>query len=449
MGLLLGGTLMSNGIVLRVESQSISMKARDLFIFLICLPLSGFSQDEKDYQMDVSGFIKTDFFWDSRQTIDVRDGHFLLYPTEQKLDSYGEDINAKSKLGILAIQTRLKGSISGPGILGAEAKGVIEGAFCGTINSTINSFRLRHAYAKLEWSSADLIIGQYWHPFFLTSCFPRVVSFNTGAPFQPLSRNPQIRFAQDLGNFQVVVSALSQIDFKDAGPNDNWEKVTSATFLKNSALPELNVRLEYDREDRSNGSGLSIIGSVNFKRLLPLTHMVFVSNKSTITKKLTTSVDGFSTLASVRYRTQRMTVKLQGMHGQLLHSMTMLGGFGMMVPNFDGASELSYSPINTSSIWTELHSNSERWQGGIFLGYTKNHGSKERAQISHHFGRGENVAYVYRVSPRLVHNAGRVRVAAELEYTGAAYGTPDQYGKVIHAREIGNHRLLVGFYYFL
>ncbi|NND06748.1 MAG: hypothetical protein HKN87_10240 [Saprospiraceae bacterium] len=424
------------------------MRARDFLISLMFLPLTGFSQEEKDYQTDVTGFIKTDVFWDSRQTVDVRDGHFLLYPKDEMLDTYGQDINSKSKLSMLSIQTRLKGIISGPGILGANATGVIEGAFCGTINSTINSFRLRHAYAKLEWSSSEMIIGQYWHPFFLTSSFPDVVSFNTGAPFQPLSRNPQIRFSHNLGDFRAVVTALSQIDFKDAGPNEKLEKVASAAFLKNSVLPEFNLRVDYEKEDHGNGSALLLSGAANFKRLMPLTHLVYNSGKIPMTRKMTGYVDGFSTLACIRYQTRKMTIKLEGIYGQLLYSMTMLGGFGITNMDMDATSDLAYAPVNTSSVWTELHSNGEKWQGGIFLGYTKNHGSKDRALINT-YSRGDNIENVFRISPRLIHNAGQVRIATELEYTVAAFGAADHSGRVHEAKEISNLRLLVGFYYFL
>ena len=136
-----------------------------------------------------SGFVNVDLMVDSRQTVAAREGHFLLYPVAESLDMDGDDINARPNLNMLAVRTRLKGSISGPEAFGAKTKGIIEGAFFGHTESDVNGFRLRHAFVTLDWSSSNLLIGQYWHPMFVTEVFPGTVSFNTGAPFQPFSRN--------------------------------------------------------------------------------------------------------------------------------------------------------------------------------------------------------------------------------------------------------------------
>ncbi len=61
-----------------------------------------------------SGYVKTDFIFDSRQTVNSREGHFLLFPENEKPDEDGTDINAKANFNILSIQTRLAGSITGP-----------------------------------------------------------------------------------------------------------------------------------------------------------------------------------------------------------------------------------------------------------------------------------------------------------------------------------------------
>jgi hypothetical protein len=33
-------------------------------------------------------------------------------------------------------------------------------------------FRLRHAFIKFNWNTTELLIGQYWHPLFVTTCYP-------------------------------------------------------------------------------------------------------------------------------------------------------------------------------------------------------------------------------------------------------------------------------------
>ncbi len=289
-----------------------------IFISIILLPLLGLSQDEKNFGIKFSGFVKTDIFFDSRQTVDVRDGHFLLYPKNELLDINGDDINAKTKFNMLSIQTRLKGTITGPDVFGAKTSGVIEGAFFGNIGTDINGFRLRHAFVKLSWEKSELLVGQYWHPMFVTSCFPGTVSFNTGVPFQPFARNPQLRFTKKFGKINLIGTALTQIDFVDNGP-----LLPSTRYIINSGMPELNLRIEYTSENIFFGAG------VNYKNLLPRLQVesTSISYPDGIRIKTNQRVAGTSYFAYFKIKTNPVTIKLYGVSGQLMTSMTMLGGY--------------------------------------------------------------------------------------------------------------------------
>ena len=46
------------------------------------------------------------------------------------------------------------------------------------------------------------------------------------------------------------------------------------------------------------------------------------------------------------------------------------------------------------------------------------------------YSRGANIRDLFRISPRLVYNSGKLRLAVEAELTSAAYGTPDARGQV-------------------
>ena len=72
---------------------------KKILLFLAIYAASGvlsFAQEKPKFNVKFSGFVKTDIFWDSRQTISVREGHFLLYPRNESLDINGEDINDKA-----------------------------------------------------------------------------------------------------------------------------------------------------------------------------------------------------------------------------------------------------------------------------------------------------------------------------------------------------------------
>jgi len=59
------------------------------------------------------------------------------------------------------------------------------------------------------------------------------------------------------------------------------------------------------------------------------------------------------------------------------------------------------------------------------------------------YGRGDNIESITRIAPRLVIQSGKNQWAAELEYTAAAFGTPDSMGKVQDAKTVANVRLLL------
>ena len=65
-----------------------------LFLLLVLSPLCAHAQEQnKTFGIGFSGFVKTDFFMDTRQTVSSREGHFLLLPAPENMDARGEDIN--------------------------------------------------------------------------------------------------------------------------------------------------------------------------------------------------------------------------------------------------------------------------------------------------------------------------------------------------------------------
>ena len=102
------------------------MNSKKIVIFFIgaAIAFCVCAQDDKNkFGISFSGFVKSDFFYDSRQTVSIREGHFLLYPAAESLDAAKTDINGKSSFNFLSIQTRLTGTITAPDAFGAKVKG--------------------------------------------------------------------------------------------------------------------------------------------------------------------------------------------------------------------------------------------------------------------------------------------------------------------------------------
>ena len=429
------------------------------------------SQKPSVFGINFSGYVKTDIYFDSRQTVGLRESQFLLLPEAEKLDAEGKDINAKASYNFLSIQTRLAGTITGPDAIGAKTSGYIEGEFLGNINTAINSFRLRHAWVKLNWTKTELLIGQWWHPMFVPECAPATVSFNTGAPFVVFSRNPQIKLTQSFGKFKLSLTFLSQLDFVSDGPDG-----TSPKYLRNSILPESDLQIWYITKNETKGTEFMIGSGINFQMLTPristnvtltpaydnvVNNIVVHHDAVSATYKTDTKTWSLAYNLYTKLKLKRVTLKLGGEYGGDNNAYTMLGGYAVKSVTDGAKNSVDYANIRSFAAWTEFHTNAQRWQPGLFLGYTKNLGTGEPDFSSSnqmgikpvvvtgpYYARGSNIDYAYRISPRLVFNTNKLRLAAEVEYTAAAYGKTNEKGFVYNAKEVANLRLLLGVYYF-
>ncbi len=400
---------------------------KKIFFLLAILFINSANAQQIGDVIKLSGFVKSDFIFDSRQVVSIREGHFLLYPANESLDLNGNDINDKSNFNALSIQTRLNAKITGPEALGAKTGGMIEGEFFGTSEADVNGFRLRHAYVTLSWNSTTLLFGQTWHPMFVTDVFPQVVSFNTGVPFQPFSRNPQIRLTQSFDKFNLILALCSQRDFTSNGPAG-----FSSTYLRNSVIPNSHAQLQYKSESVIAGAG------VDYKTLTP---------RLETTKKLKAeeTVSSYSLLGYLKIKSGTFNWLVEYINGANNADLMMLGGYAIKSANaITGVEE--YEVLRAYSLWTDLSIGTDI-QPGIFIGYTKNLGSENELSGAL-FTRVSNIEKLFRVSPRMLFNYGKFRIAAEVEVTVASYGTVDKFAKVNNTKDITNIRGLLSLYLF-
>ena len=387
------------------------------------------------FGISLSGFVKTDIFYDTRQSTSIREGHYLLFPKAPLLDPEGDDVNDRAGFNILSIQTRVAGRITGPDAFGAKTSAYIEAEFFGTSDSDLNGFRLRHGWLKLNWARSELMIGQFWHPMFVTEDFPDVVSFNTGAPFQPFNRSPQVRLTQSFGRISLAATALAQRDFVSTGPDG-----ASSVYLRNAALPEFNLKLQYAA--KNDARKIETVAGLGADVMKIAPRIVTAAGYET-----DESLTGFAAMGFFKQKWPKWTWKAEAVWGQNLHHLTMLGGYAVRGIVDEVRQEWAYAPISTLSLWTEIMSNGTAWQAGLFAGYSRNLGSSHQITGAT-YARGADIGELYRLSPRLVYNAGKMRFAGEVELTAASYGTADAFGKVRDGRFVSNLRFLLAAYYF-
>ena len=378
------------------------------------------------------GFVRNDIMYDSRQIISAREGDLSLYAKDKSLDVNGKDINAAPTFHMLAITSRLGFTITGPDAFGAKTSAILEAEFFGNIDADINEFRLRHAWAKLDWTKTQLAFGQYWHPMFVTDCFPGVVDFNTGMPFQPFNRSPQVRLTQklDKGNkTSLILAVISQRDFTSTAPAG----YNGTDPLRNSVIPNLHAQLQY------KDSKFLIGGGVDFKSLRPKLNS---GTPNVVSKE---RVNSTSFIVYSKITGKKVVAKAEAVIGQNLTDHVMLGGY---IGYFKSPGSVeSFKPTKTNAYWFDLSGTGKKVVPGIFIGYTNNDGASVNG--TNVYGRsigvsGRGVKDVMRISPRMEFLSGKFKFGTEIEYTSAQYGASSSNATITGTTDrLNNVRLLL------
>ncbi len=383
--------------------------------------------DEKKFGISFRGFIKSDYWYDSRQVVSAREDLFMIVPTNTLPDKNGKDINAHPSFNYSAITTRITGDIKGPDAFGAKTSGMIEADFSGVTNGDINGFRLRHAIGKLRWEKSELMFGQFWHPMFVVDVFPQVISLNTGAPFQPFIRNPQIGYTRFIDTYSLNLSFVTQRDHASEGPSG-----ALPNYMKNALIPNVHLQLQHKTPTRIWGF------AADYKVLQP--RLVTDNNYQT-----NETIGSYAFMAYHKYVNKNFLWSMKGIFGQNLTEHLMMGGYAVRTVNPDTKIE-TYTPTNHLNLWNYI-SYGQAVKFGLYCGYLKNLGTTHE-NTGRYFGRGKDIGYVYRIAPSLSFISAKTQISTELEYTAAGYGTPDTKGIVQNINETKNLRLLVTFYYY-
>ena len=375
------------------------------------------------FSLDWHGFVNPHYYADSRSVVGGREDMMLFYPKPIVRDSLDNDINDGWQANMLAITARLGLTISGPDMLGAKTSAYIEGDFTGSTNATIDNLRLRHAYITLRWrrwvvddlyrTPHTLIMGQYWYPMVIHEIMPMTNPLNMGAPFHCYARQPQVRYSYNVGRWEAVVVACWQLDNMSQGLLNGIPQ-SSTLFARHSLVPELNAQLRYQT------GNLFLGAAANLKTIQP----VVPDPTGTLHSSFSWSLFGKATLGPV-------TVKAQALLNNSLYEGCSLGGYTMM--RRVGSDQYEIKDWHFNTVWLDIESNQGHWHPGLFLGYAVNE-SPYNAELAdqspyiafyHVFGRGAEMAYLWRVQPRLTYTTMKgLSFVGEAEYTCAGYDEP-------------------------
>lgn len=455
---------------------------------------------EKDaYSIKFGGFVKADEYYSSRSfselgiTWSAREQAFCWIPIPPVYDSNGCDLTDKKRFNFIAMQTQLASLIRGPDVLNARVQAYVEGDFFGSwiiINrrgavrqgrSLVNSLWLRHAFVQFDWDNVSLLMGQFWHPLLPRESASTETVFVSAQPFEAYSRNPQIRLTVAAGDHvEFIAAALSQVDFKTVGP-ELW----NTRYLRNSPIPNLHGQMRLFCGENIFGVG------VDFKQYAP---REFVRLQPPLYNRVKAeqTFNGTSALAYAEFYHDDFDAKFKFIYGENLADQGMIGGYGTtcfnVIPNTSPTNLCpdaqvpggirSYTPMQTFACIADF-SLKKKVEPGIFVGFTKNLGSKQRlADVSEFVNCGDfgpfnaltagkyeiydrtylpngvdlnTLDYVVGVAPRLKWHKQPVTFAAELRYIQAVYAGLKDGVRVVdcHARPCGPSRQKVDMFRFI
>ena len=391
------------------------------------------------------GFVRNYACYDTRESMTSNSEQFYYMPKDISLDANGNDINAQPNMMLLSITTRLGLNVSGLNFLGSKTSAKIEADFAGfgTSNTVL---RIRQAYAKMDWEKNSVLVGQAWHPM-MGDMMPDVFSLETGAPFTPFSRTPQVRYDYKNKNFTLTATALYQFQYTSYGPDG-----ASFNYARNAAVPELYFQAMYKNGGFMMGAGvdlLTIKPRQSYTMGTPVNPTDVPNGKDsngnpTYTYKCYEDpVVSISPTVFASYKKGDWGVKGRFTYAQNAAHLSMISGYGVTKIKDNGEQE--YGTLNSLNGWIDITNKQQLKKGYLtwcwFVGYTKNLGCNDDI-VGPVYMRGEkNMDSMWRDALSILYTHNAMSVGLEWNSTTVAYGKADSRYKISDTHNVTNDRI--------
>jgi len=406
------------------------------------------------------GFIRNYFTYDSRESASGTGDLYNFQPydnawnqTPEEAAASGvprEDLNAIGTFRFLSLTTRVGVNVVGYKWRNTEFRANIEADFFAGLStkvyhpvSGVAQLRLRQAYVALGWDSlpmlggkdfarVDLTIGQTWHPMAADLC--DVIALNSGAPFGPFNRSPQVKMDARLGKyFTLTGSLLWQMQYCSVGPNASGVTTQAADYMLYGKTPEAYLGLSFHHKGWLLRAGADVL-SIKPRQL----GQIVTKTDEAVTVSVKDRITTASPFLYLQYKKGEFSIKAKTIFAEAGEHMNMNGGYGVKAKNADGSWD--YTPLRTSSSWLSLvyggkvgkqeDKHPQKLQGILFAGYIQNLGTKELLYDGNNDGkpdnlytpRASNMNRMWRLSPTLLYTVGKFQVGCEYEITSVQYG---------------------------
>ncbi len=395
---------------------------------------SGLSAQEKTQtpsKFKFYGFFRNFAAFDTRDSYAGTEDLFYFAPKDENIVN-GEDLNANPQFRSLAITSRLGLDFAGYQYGATKISGKVETDFYSK-NGSAAVLRVRQVYVDFGWdelgrngeNSASLRFGQAWHP--MAADQPNVVGLETGSPFNAFSRTPQLTGNYNIGkNITLTAGLIGQMQYRSGGPAGS-----STDYLKYGVLPEI-----YAGVTVKTDVGLTAKAGVDILSIKPR----WKTSTSHVEDRLTT----VSPFIFAQYTNGLFQLRAKSLFASAGEHLNLRTGYGVSAINSDGTYE--YSPMRSVASFVSA-CYGKKWQVLGMVGYLNYLGTSEEVSKNNYYCSNDgynNMTQMWRFTPTLQYNAGKLQIALEYNLTTAEYGDKmDNYMlPTTNFRWVTNHRIL-------
>ena len=392
---------------------------KKLFIITLAALLTGsaaFAQEEapveKPSHFKLYGFIRNYLAADSRSVKAGTEDLYFYMPVDRNMTN-GFDSNDEFNWRFVSLTTRLGLDVSGYkwGTMGISGK--VEADFYYLSGST-PTLRLRQAFMKLNWDNSPwaLTLGQTWHPMAVD--MPHMNNLETGAPFNPFNRSPQVRADVALGSgFSLTLSILYLNHYLPTGPGETKSK----DYFK-FGLPELYFGANFQNKHFLARVGLDMVNLRPFR-----THTDWrVQDGSAPVIEVKSLLSTISPFAFFQYTNGAFQLRAKTILAQGGEHMNLLSGYG--IHSFNDNGTITYTPMRDWSSFVSA-SYGKRFQVMGMLGYMKQLGTTQDLagnDLWLNTSADTRIQQAFRATPTIAWNLGKFTVSLEYNVTAAQFG---------------------------
>ena len=395
---------------------------------------AAFAQEEKPAHFKLYGFIRNYLSADSRAVNGGTEDLYFYMPKDVSMKD-GYDQNAGFNWRYVSLTTRLGLDVSGYqwGKMGISGK--VEADFY-ALSGSVPILRLRQAFMKLTWdeSPVALTLGQTWHP--MAADMPHMNNLETGAPFNPFNRSPQVMVDVKLGsNVTFTASLLYLNHYLPTGPAGK-----SKDYYK-YGLPELYAGITYKSGKFMGKAGVDMVNMRPYRTITDW-RVQDGSNKTIEVKNLLTTLSPF---LFAQYTNGLFQLKAKTILAQAGEHLNLLSGYGVNSLYTDG--NISYTPMQDWASFVSVQYG-KKTQFMCMLGYMKQLGTTKELvdnQLWMNTAADTKIQQAFRATPTVAWNLGKFTVSLEYNLTAAEFGRGERNARGMYTGTpewILNHRFI-------